>query len=260
MHLGLFGRLSCGGSFRLLLTLAFLLAAPHAIAAPLVHGNFSGTSVDFIGVTEDSTTDDVSQPGGALYGSPTVVNDTLVFSTPNFSASTAGGFSDLVNGTLSLQIDAKSGFFIQSVAISEVGDYVLAGFGGAATTAEVFGELRVTDLTFSTGQYTDPISFSPKSSFSLGTFDFAGVFTGLAEIDFVNDFFLVGITSVTVEFENNLSVTTEAGSSATIKKAFEALEGITVGTAPGPVVPEPSAMALAVMATVGGLIIRRRRR
>ncbi len=251
------GRLVCG----IVLFVVAAVTVSAAKAAPLVHGNFSGVTVDFLAVTEDSTTDDVSAPGGALYGAPTLVNDTLVFSTPNFAASAAGGSSDFVNGTLTLQIQAKPGFFIERIAISEIGDYALAGIGGAGTSVSIFGALTVNDLTFSTGNYSDPISFTPGDSFSLGAGDSAGVVSGTAEVDLVNDFFLVGVTSVGITFDNNLLANSEAGTTATIKKAFEALQSITVSTSPGPIVPEPSSLALAsiVCASLLGWSIRRRR-
>jgi len=248
-------RAACRLALGLSVAFAIVLTNRNVNASPLGHGSFSGTTVDFVAVTEDSTTDDVSLPGGALFGAPSLVNDTLVFSTPNFAASASGaGGSDTVNGKLTLTINAKPGFFIERIAISEVGDYLLGGFGGAGTAASVFGGLAVTDLTFSTGTFTDPVSVLPKSTFSHATLDFTGTYSGAAEIDFVNDLFLVGITSVSVDFENNLMATSEAFTTSTIKTAFEALQGITVGTAPGPVIPEPSSFLLAAMAVGCGAV------
>ena len=50
-------------------------------AAPINYGNFNGTNVMYLGVTEDSSTDPTP-----LFGPPTVTNDSLSFNPVSFGA------------------------------------------------------------------------------------------------------------------------------------------------------------------------------
>src|SRR5262249_44594329 len=58
-------------------------------AAPINYGNFNGTTVQYLQVTEDQTTENplLQVP---LYGSPTLTDDSLSFNPSGFGAQASG--------------------------------------------------------------------------------------------------------------------------------------------------------------------------
>lgn len=222
--------------------------------AVTVYGNFAGTTVDFFGVTETSATDPTP-----LYGAPNVIGDSLAFLPQGFASESSGGSSDVTDGTLTVTITAKPGYFLDKISIAEIGDYSLSGIGTAATYASVAGGIDVTDLTFASGTYSDPLAISPSMPVDLSGGPQDGLFTGSAMID-LTDLGLVGVKSIYLEFENVLETGSEAGTSALIQKKLVSGTTITVET----VIPEPSAIVVwslfGVSLTVGSWWQRRKTR
>jgi hypothetical protein len=199
-----------------------------------LHGDFAGGTVDFFGVTETSATD-----ATPLYGAPSVFGNSLAFFPASFASSSSGGSSDVTEGTLTITITAKPGFFIDKISIIEFGDFSLSGIGTSSTFASVSGALDITDLTFASGTYTDPLAVSPTMPVDLSGGPADGLFSGSAMIDLAG-LGLFGVTSVFLEFENVLETGSESGTSAFIQKKLISGTTITVDT----IIPEPSALVI----------------
>lgn len=243
-------------SFTKLLALAVAVAwSSGAVAAPINHGTFVGSTVQYVDVTEDSATD-----ATPLFGEPIVVVDTLDFSPVSF-ASTASGADgvDITDGTLSTRIEALAGNAIPAVKIEEAGDYSLVGAGAntaASVTATFFLDIIEVD-----GVSIDPIKlqgsldvsgggqYSPSPADGLWTgskmFDIA------AELVANNVNYTLGATKVILTMDNTLATVSEAGTSALIAKKDL---GIQIS------VPEPSSAMIAVLAGGALCFVARRRR
>jgi hypothetical protein len=237
---------------------ALVSAAGLASATPINHGNRAGVTVDFLNITEDSNTDPVPP---ALFGSPTVSVDSLVFNPVSFGASAQNGSFDITDGTLTTRIDARPGFTIPSFNITERGDYTLAGSGTAATNATVslsifITVLEVNDVPINAQSFSGYAgTFSPSG----GTYDLvndAGVlvqWNGSATVNIDAALASRGImgsaTSVIVTINNQLLAFSQPGTVAFIKK--KDIGGVII------TVPTPGAMALV---GAGALMASRRRR
>ena len=127
------------------------------LAAPINYGDFAGTTVTYVQVTEDSATD--TPP---LFGPPTVNGDQLDFNTPNFHAnSNNGGPVDITDGQLNFGIWATLPNVVEVFSMTEAGDYTLFGAGTSATAVSVS-----TPTTIETQQPVGFLSLSHPSSFS----------------------------------------------------------------------------------------------
>jgi hypothetical protein len=119
-----------------------LFVYPTADAGPINYGDFSGTSVMYIDVTETANTPEDEEP---LYGSPTLFGDKLDFNPSGFAASGTGGSVDLTDGQLNFTLMGLPDIAITSFSIMERGDYTLFGTGTAAT--QIFYGLAVASVT-----------------------------------------------------------------------------------------------------------------
>jgi len=188
---------------------------------------FSGSSnaalMTTTGNTVSFTYDDMLL---GLFGSPTISGDSLFFTPSNFKAlreNKAGG--KLVSSTFSVRIDSLQGGAINSVALTEKGDYLLEG---AKAKVAVLGELRAVDVADPFTTYSANItSASPftETAFTGPT----GKWTASAYLD------LPGVSSVIVNIENILRAKIDRGNTgdelAFIEKKFA---GLSVTTVPLP--------------------------
>ena len=262
---GLFTSHRCGTAIVCLsiLGLAFSPAVLHAV--PINHGDFSGTTVDFLDVTEDSNTPGDVPP---LFGAPTVTGDSLDFNPVGFSASASGASGvDQTDGQLSFMIVAKSGKGIQTITLSEAGDTGLAGFGTDATYTGVRANVFVDILELNNAVITPinvmgSMTFTPSGgAFGLATDGgggptFNSTWTGGVLIDVGS---LVPpnsvVTKVKVNLDNTLTALSEDGTSAFIaKKDFDGL----VITVDEMVIPEPTTAILALSGMLALTCSRRR--
>ncbi|MEZ6192218.1 MAG: PEP-CTERM sorting domain-containing protein [Phycisphaerales bacterium] len=165
-----------------------------------------------------------------LYGFPTVVGNSLSFSTGPFAAAQAGIGADITSGQLSFFIQADPGLFIESISLDEIGDFLMLG-----STAEVTagGTLVATILDPLVGGFvSDPIDFVP--GFPL-TGTGSGIWSGKALVDLSN----YQATYVRIDLDNSLIAASDKASHA----AFIDKKALTVNVTFSQV-PEPAALAL----------------
>lgn len=220
------------------MALVALLAAASAVNAASV--TVSGDDISF--TYDDST----------LYGTGSVVGNTIFFFPTNFRAESTNGTpgTDSISETLSIQVDAITpGFSLSTMAIAEDGDYRVDG-AGASVTANGF--FRATSLTTLCG--LPPCQ--DEVILSAGTLPSTG--TGIAQwsmggsLDLTNTPAWGSDTSLMLTVENNLSATTTAnGEIAWIEKKFS----VTI-----PDVPVPAAVWLFGSGLVALIGVARRKR
>ncbi|NLE37820.1 MAG: PEP-CTERM sorting domain-containing protein [Pirellulaceae bacterium] len=216
------------------------------------YGDLSGINVVYQNITESTETDDK-----ALFGTPSVSADSLVFSPGSFSASATGaGGIDLTDGQLGTTIMAVQDRRIEMIRFAESGDYSLYGVGTASTAVQVGAILhvRVEEVE---GLAINPVTFSTEMSFnpSDGTYNLiddpglAKGWNGGVEFDVTAALDLMGFggkaTKVYMTLDNTLAAMSEAGTSAYIKK--KDLGGVTLTTVVDNVIPEPSSLLLLVL-------------
>lgn len=230
--------------------------------AAINYGDFAGSTVDFLNVTEDSSTDPVPP---ALYGTPTVSGDSIDFNPVSFNASATGAAgADATEGVLSMVMMSHAGHFIEQIQFEEAGEFALAGLSGNASVS-VTGTFIV-DILEVDGVGIGPINLSMPMTFtpSGGDFDLVsdgpgpavnGTWSGSLMVDIQqalidnNIIFTGGATKVSVSFDNTLMASSELGTSAFIAKKDIGGVGITV-------IPEPASIGLLI---AGGLCMLGRR-
>jgi hypothetical protein len=244
----------------------FLLSGNATNAAPINYGNFAGTNVSYLNVTEDSTTDP-SPPNAPLFGAPTVSGDALSFNPSSFGASASGvGGVDVTDGTLATTIMTSGTKRIHKVSFAEAGDYTFAGAAGTtATAASVSASFFLTVVELD-GVGVPPINITGSMAISPsgGTYDFvndphgpAAIWSGNVVFDIDAELAAQGktgmATKILLSLDNSLLATSEAGTAALIKKKEFNGASIIVDTN----VPEPASLALLALA---GLTVGVRRR
>jgi hypothetical protein len=232
---------------------AALLGAFSSIAdaASISYGNFGPVppATTFLNVTESSGTDPVP-----LYGPPTPFTTGLDFDPANFVATSAGGGADVTDGQVSFTVMAPQ---INSVSLTEAGDYTLVGFGTTATSVFAGASIRGT-VTQINGVNVAPILLTPSNAsvgfnlvanpgvlqpWSLGTtLNVAGQL-GPGQI----------ATKVEIVIDNQMVAISQPTSVAFIAKKEFIIRTDTE-------IPEPSTIALAGLALCGMGVTASRRR
>ncbi len=233
-----------------------LASAGSLQAAVYPYGNYTAPpGVQFINVRESSGTD-----AGPLFQAPTGTYPTgLTFAPAGFTASAAGGSQDITDGQLNFTL--ASPFSIDSISLSEAGDYSLLGVGTTATQAFAGAIIRVT-VTEINGMSVAPFNI-PTSSASVG---FNLVANGgivkswsFGTTDAITSSLLAGqhATRIDVSINNQLQTLSEAGSTSFIAK-----KNFTVFTSLGAqaIAPEPASAMLLLCIGSGTLATARRRR
>lgn len=191
----------CNLSVMFIAVMSLLLIATSATAGTYSYENLDAGTVIFSNIVEESTTDT-----GPLYGQPLYFGNNQLFFPTNFVSTATDGASDSTNGDLSMTISAADGFAIQTIVISEYGNYNLTGDGTLATQASITSSYTVDNLN-------GTIGFSPGGTFSLPS-DTGGSFSGAVSLDFSG----LGITELDFLLINDLFTTSEVGTTATIQK------------------------------------------
>ena len=185
--------------------------------------------VDFFDIDETSTTDPTP-----LFGEPMRVGNELRFYPTSFVSESENADPDTTQGKLRMRISTWPGTFFEQISVTEYGDYLFTGSGGAATQANVGGTLYIINET--PGEFPTiiqmPLVSDPVAPYSLP--DSGGQFSASATIDLTGYFW----TELYLIFTDTLQTASEAGTVAHIEK----------NVAHGPitliVVPEPSCLCL----------------
>ena len=232
----------------------------HAFA----YGNFLGTDVDFLGVTDTTTSaGDPDRMFGGVIGPVTSGNQLLFFPT-DFSASAQGPSpgADLTSALLNLTIASSNpAFFINELLVTEFGNVDLSGLGTASASVSLGGQLTVTEVNFAPMTLVIPFSatFSPNAN---GAFSLPGdvgsqLWNGSFLIDVAAELVKNGLapfaTRAVLQLDDNLDATSEAGTTALIQKDVVSGPVITIA-----VIPEPGTLALVGLGLASIGIARRR--
>lgn len=236
----------------LLLGCTLLLAVVAGPAfATTVHGDYPGSTIDFLGVQETTNSDGDPEP---LFEEPTVVGNSLYFFPSNFVAQSNGGDGpDTTAALLEMTLQSTMSTYIETIEISEFGDTDLAGGAGTASTGAFVGMSGVVTILSATtpGPWT-PINF--VATFDQDTFALPGdagtsSFAGLASIDVASA--VPGVTQAFLQIDNFLFASSEGGTSSYIQKKVDGALVITV--------PEPTSLALVGLGLLGAALAGRRR-
>ncbi|MBN1855163.1 MAG: hypothetical protein JW829_20700 [Pirellulales bacterium] len=235
-----------------------LAITPSLVQGSIIYGDFLGSTVKYLDVTEDSSTDPVP-----LYGPPNVTGDSLDFDPVGFSANAAGaGGSDITDGNLRFVVEAMPLHAIWNIGLSEQGDTALAGFGTDATMTSVTSNIFV-DILEVDGAPITQINLSTMMVFTPSAGDYKLMtdggggpvyqtnWSGSVLIDLnqalitAGEPFVWGATKIAVNLDNTLVALSEAGTQSFIaKKDFDGMS-VTVN------IPEPSCLVLFGLTLLG---------
>lgn len=222
--------------------------------AQINYGSFTGATVDYIDVTEASTTGDPLP----LFRAPVFSANSLDFNPVGYDAAASGAAGmDTTGARLTYTIHAHAGHVIPIITFSESGDTTLAGAGTNSTSTQVTANGTIT-INAVDGAPITPIvrpialAFTPSggdyglASDGGGLPIFHTSWTGFLALNLAQILttegvpFTLGATNVSVDLVNTLTARSEADTQALIgKKDF----GVTV-------IPEPSSLALLALALI----------
>jgi hypothetical protein len=228
---------------------SLLFAAP--AFATTIHGNYNGSTIDFLGVQE--TTNSAGDPE-PLFEAPTVIGDSLFFSPSSFLATASGGGLDQTAALLEMTLSATPGNFIETITITEAGDTFLAGGAGTATTGTFVGMSGVITVTQVNGAPIAPVFINYTGVFDQDTFALqadagSSSWLGVASIDVAS--IVPNATQAIFDLDNLLFANSEAGTTALIQKKVSNALVISL--------PEPTTAALLGLGLLGAAAIGRRR-
>jgi hypothetical protein len=219
------------------------------------YGNYAGSTVTFINVRDQN----------GLFGAPTVSGDSLDFSPNTFEAICPGApgcppTPALVDDTLTLQIDANNGAYLDSILLTEAGDTTLTSFLNAFAATSVAASVFI-DIFEIDGVAVNNINANALMVFTNGgQFDSNSnpgttIWTGSLLIDL--DAIIAGAgatgraTLIEINLDNTLVAYAASGASARIEK--KDIDGLAIT-----VVPEPGTALLTALGLAGLATIRRR--
>lgn len=278
---------------------ATMMAAPQQAMAGKVWGDYLGPTLDFLGVEDTLTSelsDGIQDPNTGdyyIFGKPSRIGNSLLFQPTQFvSISDSSELSDTTAGTLTVDLMAKGGNFLDKLTLSEFGDYQLSGVGTQNASADIFAGMfvAVTEISFDGGTTTQfptfgvPIfngsmAFTSTPAGTAQPFDFnngddadpsSSNWTGSLLIDitaglqtfeaFPGFFPYLGAvaTKASVSFNNDLATSADTNTTALIQKKFIGGPGVVLEVE-GPIVPEPTSLALLALGLASVAFTRRRK-
>lgn len=256
----------------LLAAASLWLGASGSFAATIHYGDFgpdvpTGVTM-YQNVRESSGTDAVPPP---LFDAPTLSGDTLSFTPPNFSASGGNGELDVTDGQLNLdmmllEIGGEVAGGLESILISESGDFSLTGAGTALTsiTAGVSVSVQILEVD---GAPITPISMAASSAITRDLVSDGPVENGDWSNSLLVEFgpslaannvpFTHGVTKAKLVMDDQLIAISEAESVASVAKRHFSVEP---GIDPNPdfEIPEPASAALLAALAACAPAFRRR--
>jgi hypothetical protein len=237
---------------------------------PINYGSHVGTTVDYINVTEDTTTGDTLP----LFGAPIFSADSIDFNPVGFDAAASGtGDSDTTGARLTFMIMSHAGKAITNINFSEAGDTTLGGLGNDSTSTGVTANGTLTVNAVDGVTLVNPLvrnialTFTPSG----GTYGllsdggggpiFHTPWTGSLLVNIGQILtqagipFSFGASKVSIDLVNTLTAASQFGTASVISKKDFGGISITVN------IPEPASALLACSAFIGslGLLLRRRR-
>ena len=245
---------------RFLVALMVIIGVSQVAQATTDHDDVMGDTVWFTNISENTKTAGDPEP---LYGQPVALGDALDFGVNqfDFSAESNDAMVDTTDGALSLMIQSKDAYSLESITFDESGFVSLFTLDGDPFAA-VSGLIEIT-INEIDGMPVSPINLPgiiPNFQPSAGDFQhsvdastpfftsnwFASTTIDLDEILVERQIsFDFGVTKVSIDLDNFLlAAAGGVGSSAFIdKKSFS----IDVETEP---IPEPSTLLLAAFGLV----------
>jgi len=248
-----------------LLVVVGLLWPLTAASVPINYGDVVGINVIYRQVTEKTLS---AGDADGLFGAPVGSGDAIDFNPVGFASQSSGFLgNDITDVELTFGIEAKPNHLIDSIILTETGDYTLVGTGDAGTLAAVASSviIEVLEVDFQAIvpiQIQTSMTFTPSDGdfdlFNDGSAILAG-WTGSLDFDvagFLADNLIIGdATLIQVTLDNQLVTLSQDGTTAFIAK--KDTDGLSITTN----VPEPSTGLLATLGLVGlGLRDRRRRK
>jgi hypothetical protein len=207
----------------LTVALASLLAPSFAFATEN-HGDFIGTGVDFLQVSETTQTAGDPEP---IWGAPILAGagDQLAFFPTAFTSLCTPGTSDATSSLLTTTIQAQGTGTIDNLALTESGDVVLTAFppfGTPATNASAALSGTVTVVETTAGPIVPVVipfsgTISPTGTFSLPGHFGTNLWSGTIGINVAG--VVPNATKVELALDNTLTSNCAAGNtSAKIQK------------------------------------------
>ena len=249
----------------LVATIAALIMPTALFATTINYGDFPGDTVTYLQVSEYSLGDPLP-----LFGVPTVTGDSIDFD-PTFVASATGAFGvDITDGELLFDVQAESGYVIDTIELSEAGDTTLLGVGTSSfthVTCSVFVDILAVDgvpidqinlngqmvIAPSGGHYvTDASGYRNTIWSGSMSFDLTQALDDL-EIEYDD-----GVTLASVTLDNTLMAMSEEGTYVQIAK--KDVDGFSATAETVNAVPEPSSCGVILIGLAVILLVRRSRR
>ena len=216
-----------------IVSLVILSLIPATASAGMFHwGDFAGTDVMYLDVTEDNlepTSLFAPMPG---LGGPMVIGNSLHLDPQGFASQSASS-AHAIDSTLSTTIMAGPGGGIDNITVSELGDYSLGGLSGGQANAQVgaaffWTVLEVDNMAVNLDTQTTNLILNTGSGPNGGRYDrpaddgVTTIWSGAAAIDLAG--YLAGqqidgsATKVMLRFDNTLQTAADDISTAFIKK------------------------------------------
>lgn len=248
---------------------ALILQASALRAAPINYGNFGPDFppgvLMYLGVTESSGTDPLP-PG--KFGPPQLTGDVLDFDPTEFVAFASGGSADITDVQLNFTLMSLPLTGITSLLFTEGGDFTLMGAGTALTQVVAGLSISIDILEVDGVPLGTPLQWNASNAFMANL-----VADGPAVLAFWDNGLLVdfgailddeeieyelGVSKAKVAIDDQLLAFSESNSIAFIaKKDFTIWPNVAID--PSFMIPEPTSLAMMVIAIVGfGIAFRRR--